>query len=84
MKQILVFQSACDRKVKCVCGRNIPAKSVSAVNRILFDCDSWELNCLLVISVVLLYLYGPTNCGASLLTGVHNSLFTNTSKDVSV
>jgi len=82
MKQKLVFQSACDRKVKCVFGRNRPAKSVSAVNRVLFNCDSWELN--LVICVVLLYLHGPTNCGACLMTGVRNSLFTNTSKDVSV
>jgi hypothetical protein len=63
---------------------NRPAKSVSAVNRVLFDCDSWESNCLLVICVVLLYLYGPTNCGACLLTGVPNSLFTHTSKDVGV
>jgi hypothetical protein len=59
-------------------------KSVSAVNRILFDCDSWELNCLLVVCVVLLHLYGSTNCGACLLTDVRNSLFTNTSKDVGV
>lgn len=36
IKQILVFQSACDRKVKCVFGRNKPAKRVSAVNRVLF------------------------------------------------
>ena len=65
-------------------GRNRPAKSVIAVHRVLFDCDSWELNCLLVICVVLLYLYGPTNCGACLLRGVRSSLFTDTSKDVSV
>jgi hypothetical protein len=54
MKQILLFQSACGRKVNCVFGRNKPAKSVGAVNEVLFDCDSWELNCLLVICVVLL------------------------------
>jgi hypothetical protein len=64
-----------------VFGRNKPAKSVSAVNRVMCDCDSCELDCLLVICVVLLYLYGPTNC---LLTGLRDSLFTNTSKDVGV
>jgi hypothetical protein len=47
-----------------VFSRNKPAKSVSDVNRVMCDCDSWELNCLFVICVVLLYLYGPTNCSA--------------------
>jgi hypothetical protein len=47
-----------------VFGRNRPAKSVSAVKMVLFDSDWWELNCLLVICVVLLYLDEPANCGA--------------------
>jgi hypothetical protein len=39
IKQMLVIQAACDRKVKCVFGPVILAKSVSAVNRVQLDCD---------------------------------------------